>query len=159
MDLKKLTENLIKQEFGELVLSVQFKGPFEEEELDVDVTLKEFPEDLSKRSYTIYSYLWDRGFDVLIGYHTSADEIEAAMEEYIERQEKDVKAASEKISETLRRLRETDSKMERKTIEVDGIIVDGKLTLSLQNDSGRRIKVNGNEIITPYERIVVNIKP
>jgi len=49
--------------------------------------------------------------------------------------------------------------MEEKTIKIDGTIVDGKLTLSLPDDSCGHTKINGNEIITPYERIVLNIKP
>jgi hypothetical protein len=54
------------------------------------------------------------------------------------------------------RLREAEKKREKKTIKVNGTIIDGKLVLSTADFNGR-IKVNGNEIITPNERIVLEI--
>ena len=54
------------------------------------------------------------------------------------------------------RLREAEKKQEKKTIRVNGTVVDGKLMFSTTDFDGR-IKVNGNEIITPNERIVVEI--
>jgi len=68
MDVKVLTTQLIQKEFEEWLLSMQFSGPFEEENLDVDVLLKEEPTDLLDRSYRIHRRLRTEGFDVLIGY-------------------------------------------------------------------------------------------
>lgn len=157
MDLKELTMNLIKQEFGDLVLDVQFSGPFEEEDLDVDVILNELPEDLPDRDIRIWHHLREKGFDVLIGYEPPFDEIdEATIEEEKERQLLETAKLLETMSKAIR-LREAEKKQEKKTIRVNGTVVDGKLLLSSTDGSNGRIKVNGNEIITPNERIVVEI--
>jgi len=68
MEVKELTEKLIQQEFGEWLMKVRFSGPFEWEDLDVDVFLKEEPTDLVDRSYHIRRCLREQGFDVLIDY-------------------------------------------------------------------------------------------
>jgi len=148
--------NLIKQEFGDLVLDVQFSGPFEEEDLDVYVILKELPEDLPERDTRIWHHLQEKGFDVLIGYEPPFDEIdEATIEEEKERQIVEAAKLLEKMSKAIC-LREAEKKQEKKTIKVNGTVVDGKLMFST-TDSDGRIKVNGNEIITPNERIIVEI--
>ncbi|MBM3234987.1 hypothetical protein FJZ31_01680 [Candidatus Poribacteria bacterium] len=152
MDLKELTINLIKQEFGDLVLDIQFSGPFEYEDLDVDVVLKEMPENLLKRGARIHRYLRGKGFDVLIGYEPPFDEIdEATIEEQKERQIIETAKLLETMSKAIR-LREA----EKRTIKINGTVVDGKLVFST-NDSDGRVKVDGNEIITPNERIIVEI--
>lgn len=157
MDLKELTMNLIKQEFGDLVLDVQFSGPFEEEDLDVDVILKELPEDLPDRDTRIWHYLREKGFDVLIGYEPPFDELdEATIEEQKERQIVETAQLLEKMSKAIRS-REAVKRQEKRTIRVNGTVVDGKLMLSSIDDSDGRIKVSGNEIVTPNERIVVEI--
>jgi hypothetical protein len=68
MEVKELTEKLLRQEFGEWLVEMQFLGPFEGEDLDVNLILKEEPGDLADRDYRIHRYLLDKGFDVLIGY-------------------------------------------------------------------------------------------
>jgi hypothetical protein len=68
MEVKELTEKLLRQEFGEWLVEMQFLGPFEVEDLDVNLILKEEPADLAERDYRIHRYLLDKGFDVLIGY-------------------------------------------------------------------------------------------
>jgi len=68
MEVKELTEKLLRQEFGEWLVEMQFLGPFEGEDLDVNLILKEEPADLADRDYRIHRYLLDNGFDVLIGY-------------------------------------------------------------------------------------------
>jgi len=102
MDLKELTMNLIKREFGDLVLDVQFSGPFEEEDLNVDVTLKELPEDLPDRDIHIWNHLREKGFDVLIGYEPPFDELdEATIEEQKERQIVETAKLLEKMSKAI----------------------------------------------------------
>jgi hypothetical protein len=156
MDLKELTMNLINQEFGDLVLDVQFSGPFEYEDLDVNVILKKLPEDLPDKDIRIWHHLREKGFNVLIGYEPPFDEIdEATIEEEKERQIVEAAKLLEKMSKAIR-LREAEKKREKKTIRINGTVVDGKLVLSTADFDGR-IKVNGNEIITPNERIVVEI--
>jgi hypothetical protein len=73
MELKELTTKLIQREFGEWLVELQFSGPFEEEDIDVDVILTEEPTDLVDRSYRIRRYLREQGFDVLIDYLLSDD--------------------------------------------------------------------------------------
>ena len=68
MDVKELTAKLIQQEFGEWLIDLKFSGPFEEEDLDVDIILKEMPADLGDRDDRIDRYLRNKDFDVLIGY-------------------------------------------------------------------------------------------
>jgi hypothetical protein len=73
MDVKELTEKLLQQELGELLLKVRFSGPFEWEDIGADVFLKEKPADLADRSYRIHRKLRDEGFDVLIVYEIPDD--------------------------------------------------------------------------------------
>lgn len=68
MEVNELTTQLIQKEFDEWFISMQFSGPFEGEDLDVDVLLKEEPADLLDRSYRVHRRLRAEGFDVLIGY-------------------------------------------------------------------------------------------
>jgi len=73
MEVKELVTKLIQQEFGEWLVDMQFSGPFEGEDIDVDVILTEEPEDLVDRSYRIRHYLREQDFDVLIDYLLSDD--------------------------------------------------------------------------------------
>lgn len=75
MDVKALTMKLIQQELGEWVLEVKFSGPFEGEDIDADVILKEKPVDLADRSYRIHHCIRENGFDVLIFYDLPDEEI------------------------------------------------------------------------------------
>ena len=47
---------------------MKFSGPFEGEDLDVDIILKEMPADLGDKDDKIDISLRNEGFDVLIGY-------------------------------------------------------------------------------------------
>lgn len=71
MNVKELTERLIRREFGGLLIKIRFSGPFAEEDLDVSVLLKEKPDDWVYRSHRIRRKLRDEGWDVLMGYETS----------------------------------------------------------------------------------------
>jgi hypothetical protein len=68
MDVKELTEKLIQQEFGEWLIEMQFSGPFEWEDIDVDVVLSKEPADWVDRSWKVRRKLRDEGFNVLIAY-------------------------------------------------------------------------------------------
>lgn len=68
MDVKELTTILIEEEFGDFLFDLRYWGPHEEEDIDVDVILKEEPADLVDRSYRIRRRLISEGFDVLIDY-------------------------------------------------------------------------------------------
>jgi hypothetical protein len=73
MDVKDLATKLIQQEFGEWLIDMKFSGPFEGEDLDVDIILKEMPADLGDRDDRIDRYLRNENFDVLIGYDVLDD--------------------------------------------------------------------------------------
>jgi len=77
MNLKELIANLVKQEFGELLLDIQFRGPYAEEDIVVDVILKELPKDIDDKKYRIWRQLSEKSFDVLIGYGIPVDESES----------------------------------------------------------------------------------
>ncbi|MFQ6039650.1 MAG: hypothetical protein ACE5PV_02235 [Candidatus Poribacteria bacterium] len=51
---------------------------------------------------------------------------------------------------------EIEKKRIKQTIEVEGNIVEGKLVLSLEKPA-LNISVHENEIVTPYERIIVRL--
>ncbi|MBM3239747.1 hypothetical protein FJZ31_25975 [Candidatus Poribacteria bacterium] len=68
MDIKELTTNILKQEFSDLLIDIRYWGPHEDEDLDVDVVLKEGPIDLDEKEDKIYHYLREQGFDVLFDY-------------------------------------------------------------------------------------------
>ena len=68
MEVKELTEKFIQREFGEWLLKIRYSGPFEAEDLDVDIFLKEEPTDFEDRDYRLYRCLHENGFDVLIDY-------------------------------------------------------------------------------------------
>lgn len=68
MDLKEFTTDLVKEEFGEYIVDLRFSGPYEDEDLDVDVILKEKPVDFEGRMLNVFRQMLDADFDVLIDY-------------------------------------------------------------------------------------------
>ncbi|MFQ6043917.1 MAG: hypothetical protein ACE5PV_23945 [Candidatus Poribacteria bacterium] len=76
MDLKELTTQILQQEFGEYFVNVQFSGPYEDEDLDADVILREKPADLASRSIRVRRRLWAEGFDVPMLYEVEEEEDE-----------------------------------------------------------------------------------
>jgi len=67
-DVKKLVERLVKKEFGDYLLGVRFDGPYEEEDIDFDLLLKEEPNDYVERAERIYERLGKAGFYVLFSH-------------------------------------------------------------------------------------------
>ncbi|HIE27982.1 TPA: hypothetical protein EYP66_11915 [Candidatus Poribacteria bacterium] len=68
MDLEEFTTNLVKEEFGGYIVDLRFSGPYEDEDLDVDVILKEKPVDSEERMLNVFRILLDEDLDVLIDY-------------------------------------------------------------------------------------------
>lgn len=68
--LKQRIMNLAKEQFGDLLKDVRFSGPFEEEDLDADVILRErIPwNELGAKFLNIYQPLEKEGYNVLIGH-------------------------------------------------------------------------------------------
>jgi hypothetical protein len=80
MDLKEITTNILQQEFGEYFVNVQFSGPYEDEDLDADVILREKPVDLTDRSIRVRRRLWAEGLDVPMLYEVEEEEEEDEMD-------------------------------------------------------------------------------
>ncbi|MBI1930527.1 hypothetical protein HYR99_40565 [Candidatus Poribacteria bacterium] len=68
--LKQRITNLAQVEFGNLLKNIRFSGPFEEEDLDVDLILRErIPlKELGAKFLNIYQPLEKEGYNVLIGH-------------------------------------------------------------------------------------------
>jgi hypothetical protein len=68
--LKQRITNLAQEQFGDLLKKIRFSGPFEEEDLDVDLILrKRIPfNELGTKLLNIYQPLEKEGYNVLIGH-------------------------------------------------------------------------------------------
>ena len=68
--LKQCITNLANEQFGDLLKDVRFSGPFEEEDLDVNLILrKRIPfNELGAKLLNIYQPLEKEGYNVLIGH-------------------------------------------------------------------------------------------
>lgn len=74
MDVKEFTKNLVKQVFGDYVVSLEFTGPYEYEEILVDVLLKEKPADFEERMLQVFQRILDEDLDVLVDYEVADSE-------------------------------------------------------------------------------------
>ena len=74
MDLKEFSTNLLKQTFGEYLVDLRFSGPYEDEDLNVDVILNEEPADFEDRDIIVFKLL-DADLDILIDYELLNDRI------------------------------------------------------------------------------------
>ena len=68
--LKQRITNLAQEQFGDLLKDIRFSGPFEEEDLDVDLILrKRIPlKELGAKLWNIDEFLRKEGYNVLIGH-------------------------------------------------------------------------------------------
>jgi len=64
MDLQETVAQIIHEELGEYVADLRFAGPYEEEDLDVVITLKSEPEDFEARERDVRRRLRQSGSDV-----------------------------------------------------------------------------------------------
>jgi len=64
MDLCEKVIQIINEEFGEHIEGIRFTGPFEEEDLDVIITLKTEPQDFDERDRHLFWQLDETGYDV-----------------------------------------------------------------------------------------------
>jgi hypothetical protein len=67
--LKQYITNLAQAEFGKLLKTIRFSGPFEDEDLDVDLLLRKKVDfnQLDDKLLNIYQALEKEGYNVLIG--------------------------------------------------------------------------------------------
>ena len=63
-DLREKVIQIINEEFGEYIDGVRFTGPFEEEDLDVIITLKAEPQDFDNRDRRLFWRLDKTSYDV-----------------------------------------------------------------------------------------------
>ena len=82
------------------------------------------------------------------------EEFETVIENFIEQEAEGTDEME--VSTFFQLWNEIEKKRVKPTIEVEGNIVEGRLVLSLSQQA-LNVSVNENEIITPYERIVVRL--
>ena len=68
--LKQRITNLAREQFGDLLKDVRFSGPFEDEDLDVDIILRKKIElnEIGAKLWNIHKPIREEGYDVLIGH-------------------------------------------------------------------------------------------
>ncbi|MBC8462114.1 MAG: hypothetical protein H8D67_29455 [Deltaproteobacteria bacterium] len=68
--LKQRIMNLAQEQFGVLLKDVRFSGPFEDEDIDVDIILRKriALNEIGGKLWNIYHPLRKDGYDVLIGH-------------------------------------------------------------------------------------------
>ena len=68
--LKERIMNLAQEQFGNLLKDVRFSGPFEDEDLDVDIILRQKIElnEIGKKLWNIRKPIREEGYDVLMGH-------------------------------------------------------------------------------------------
>ncbi|MBI1926821.1 hypothetical protein HYR99_21580 [Candidatus Poribacteria bacterium] len=68
--LKQRITDLAQEQFGELLKKIRFSGPFEEEDLDVDLILRKRMDlnEIGTRLLNIRQPLRKEGYNVLIGH-------------------------------------------------------------------------------------------
>ena len=68
--LKQRITDLAQEQFGDLLKAIRFSGPFEEEDLDVDLILrKRIPlKEIGAKLSNIYHPLEEEGYHLLIGH-------------------------------------------------------------------------------------------
>ena len=64
MDLREKVLQIVHEEFGEHIEGTRFTGPFEEEDLDVIITLKTEPQNFNDRDRRLFWRLEETGQDV-----------------------------------------------------------------------------------------------
>jgi hypothetical protein len=66
--VRRLMEKLARREFGENLMGIMFHGPYEDEDMDVDLLLREEPLDDANSWHRIHQELEKAGFFVLFGW-------------------------------------------------------------------------------------------
>ena len=68
--LKQRITDSASEQFGELLKAVRFSGPFEDEDLDVDIILRKriSLKEIGSKLWSISHPLRKEGYDVLIGF-------------------------------------------------------------------------------------------
>jgi hypothetical protein len=64
MDLKEIVAQMVKEEFGNCVDGIRFTGPYEGEEFNAVITLRDEPEDFDEREGQLRDHVWELGYDI-----------------------------------------------------------------------------------------------
>ncbi len=64
MDLKTTVIKIVREELGDYLADLQFKGPYEAEDLFVIVELQREPDDFEERNSRMRDRVWALGYDV-----------------------------------------------------------------------------------------------
>ena len=64
MDLKETVAQMAREELGECIEQIEFTGPYEGEEFNIRITLRDEPEDFDKREDRLYDRVWKLGYDI-----------------------------------------------------------------------------------------------
>jgi len=64
MDLKETVAQMAREELRECIEKIEFVGPYEGEEFNILITLRDEPEDLEEREDRLYYRVWKLGYDI-----------------------------------------------------------------------------------------------
>jgi len=66
MDLKETVAQMIQEELGDCVEGIRFTGPYEGEEFDVSIALRDEPVDFENRNIRLRRRVWELGHDIIL---------------------------------------------------------------------------------------------
>ena len=64
MDLKETVAKMAREELGECIEKIEFVGPYEGEEFNIFITLRDEPEDFDEREGQLRDRVWELGYDI-----------------------------------------------------------------------------------------------
>ena len=64
MNLKEIVAQMAQEELGECIEKIEFTGPYEGEEFNIRITLRDEPEDFDEREDRLYDRVWKLGYDI-----------------------------------------------------------------------------------------------
>ena len=64
MNLKETVAQMAREELKECIEKIEFVGPYEGEEFNIFITLRDEPEDLDEREDRLHYRVWKLGYDI-----------------------------------------------------------------------------------------------
>ncbi len=64
MNLKETVAQMTQKELGECIEKIEFVGPYEGEEFNILITLRDEPEDFYDREGRLRDRVWELGYDI-----------------------------------------------------------------------------------------------
>jgi hypothetical protein len=62
--LRLMVAKMAREELGECIEKIEFVGPYEGEEFNIFITLRNEPEDFEEREDRLYDRVWELGYDI-----------------------------------------------------------------------------------------------